>query len=426
MRRRKQKLPGHTRAKATSSNDASLASPGAKLPAPPLVNELIRTPGQALDHSTRSFMEARLGHDFSRVRVHADSRAAESAELVNAEAYTVGDHIAFATESFNPNTEEGRKLLAHELTHVVQQNDEVSSSRGLSISDPAHTAEVEAERVAAGTGFGAAPKLPQTHLSTPALQRAPKKKKKRVSVSLIFDDSQNTKAEAGARSEVTVRATSVEDAKLKLQNLGQPIGTLNVISHGNRSGEIEIFNEAGDDAEWVSISSLGSELKGAFTEGDGPATVDFSGCKIGEVGDELEAFRDDVGAAEAKGNNCWTFTQDVTPLTIDGVDITDPSQIPKGMTAAFDKAMLEQLAGMQSEDGHPVADCIVGLGPKEKANAENLKKIKKLYFANGGRLVATWASPEFNEKWQEGSMCTKNLTTSTEPCKTVKKKAPKK
>jgi hypothetical protein len=277
--------------------------------------------------------------------------------------------------------------------------------------------------VADGVASAGPFQIPQTRLSNPVLQRAPKKKKKRVNVSLVFDDSQNSMAEAGARGDVTVRATSVEDAKAKLQAVGQPIGTLSVISHGSNAGEIEIFNEAGDSAEWVPIGSLSSELKGAFAAGDGPETVDFTGCKIGEAGDELETFREDVGAKEAKGNNCWTFTQDVTPLTIDGTEITDPSQIPKGMEDAVDQALLDQIAGMTSADGHPVGDCIIGLGPKESANKKNLKKLKKLYFENEGRLVATWASPEFNETWQEGSMCTKNLTTTSEPCKVVKKKA---
>jgi hypothetical protein len=432
MGRQRPRLRRTARTKTTSSQQGSL-SPRASLGETAekrktsLVDEQLRSPGQPLDHATRSFMEASLGHDFSQVRVHADNRAAESNRMLNAEAYTVGNHIAFGAASFNPNSEEGRKLLAHELTHVVQQGARVSSSTNISIADPAHASEAEASRVAENISSAGAFQIPQTRVSNAVLQRAPKKKKKRVDVALVFDDSQNTMAEAGARAKVTVRATSVEDAKQKLATLGEPIGTLHVLSHGSREGEVEIFNEAGDESEWVSISSLGSELNGAFTVGDGPQTVDFSGCKIGEAGDVLEQFREDVGAREAKGNNCWTFTQDATPLTLDdGTEITDASQIPKGMMDVFNERLLEQIAGMTSEDGHPVGNCIVGLGPKEGANKANLKKLKKLYFANEGRLVATWASPDFNETWQEGSMCTKNLTTTTEPCKVVKKKAPKK
>jgi len=67
-------------------------------------------------------MESRIGHDFSQVRVHADARAAESAGAVNALAYTVGQDIVFGPGRYAPQTSEGRRLLAHELTHVVQQH----------------------------------------------------------------------------------------------------------------------------------------------------------------------------------------------------------------------------------------------------------------------------------------------------------------
>jgi hypothetical protein len=66
-------------------------------------------------------MESRFDFDFSRVRIHIDESAAESANSVNALAYTTGNDIVFAKEWYRPNTLEGQKLLAHELTHVIQQ-----------------------------------------------------------------------------------------------------------------------------------------------------------------------------------------------------------------------------------------------------------------------------------------------------------------
>jgi uncharacterized protein DUF4157 len=89
--------------------------------APPIVHEVLRSPGQPLDPETRAFMEPRLGHDFSSVRVHADAKAEESAQAVNARAYTVGQDIVFGSGEFAPGTQEGRSLLTHELVHVVQQ-----------------------------------------------------------------------------------------------------------------------------------------------------------------------------------------------------------------------------------------------------------------------------------------------------------------
>jgi hypothetical protein len=89
--------------------------------AAPLVGDVLSSAGQPLDSDTRRFFAARFGHDFANVRVHADAAAAESAHSVNALAYTVGRDIVFGAGQYAPNTSIGKRLLAHELTHVVQQ-----------------------------------------------------------------------------------------------------------------------------------------------------------------------------------------------------------------------------------------------------------------------------------------------------------------
>lgn len=81
--------------------------------------------------SMRSFMEPIFGHDFSRVRVHRDGRAAESARELNAQAYTMGTDITFGSYQYAPHTEDGRRLLAHELTHVVQQSSGTAGAGGV-------------------------------------------------------------------------------------------------------------------------------------------------------------------------------------------------------------------------------------------------------------------------------------------------------
>jgi hypothetical protein len=95
---------------------------------PPIVHEVLRSPGQPLDPATRAFMEPRFGHDFSQVKIHADVKAAKSAHTLHAAAYTVGRDIVFGVGQFALHTGEGRKLLAHELTHVVQQKEVVPSA----------------------------------------------------------------------------------------------------------------------------------------------------------------------------------------------------------------------------------------------------------------------------------------------------------
>jgi len=91
--------------------------------APNVVHDVLRSTGQQLDTSTRSFMEPRFGHDLSRVRVHNDREAASSAEAIGARAYTVREHIVFGPQQYDMATGDGRRLLAHELAHVLQSPD---------------------------------------------------------------------------------------------------------------------------------------------------------------------------------------------------------------------------------------------------------------------------------------------------------------
>jgi len=137
------------------------------------VQNVLRTPGAPLHANVRTPMERAFNHDFSRVRVHHDSAAGDSARLVGARAYTVGDHIAFGAGAYEPSTEAGRRLLAHELAHTIQQRDSGAElAPSLEIGSADSPAEGEADRVAdaviagkpAGTiGRGAAVVARQRH-----------------------------------------------------------------------------------------------------------------------------------------------------------------------------------------------------------------------------------------------------------------------
>lgn len=112
---------------ARNQEDEPLAqrvSAGANVLAAPTVADQSGTalgPGRLLDPSVRAFFEPRFGHDFSRVRVHTDARATESAQALDARAYTLGQHVVFGAGEYAPRTDAGKRLLAHELTHTVQQ-----------------------------------------------------------------------------------------------------------------------------------------------------------------------------------------------------------------------------------------------------------------------------------------------------------------
>ena len=85
------------------------------------VESVVASPGRPLDPETRRYMESHIGFDFGKVRVHTDDRAARSARGLGAKAYTLGGHVVFSAGRYAPKSSEGRRLLAHELTHVVQQ-----------------------------------------------------------------------------------------------------------------------------------------------------------------------------------------------------------------------------------------------------------------------------------------------------------------
>ena len=156
----------------------------------PTVLETLRSPGQPLDAATRVLMESRLGHDFSRVRIHADAGAAESASAVHALAYTIGRNVVFGEGHYAPGTPAGARLLAHELAHTLQQG-EVSGPLRL-VED--ERLELEAERVAGGVVNGwptrpvaSGPMLQRQAAPETARRKAKPKKLKILQVNLYVD-----------------------------------------------------------------------------------------------------------------------------------------------------------------------------------------------------------------------------------------------
>lgn len=116
------------------------------------IRAVVGSAGRPLDPDVRAEMEGRLGHDFTDVRIHTDHEAQDSARSVNARAYTVGHDIAFQADAYQPRSEDGRRTLAHELTHVIQQRagavDGTPAPGGIRISDPSDRYEQEAAATA--------------------------------------------------------------------------------------------------------------------------------------------------------------------------------------------------------------------------------------------------------------------------------------
>lgn len=121
-------------------------SPSNGMAAPSIVKEVIASQGQPLDGDTKSFMEERLGHNFQNVQIHNDSSAHRSSAEINALAYTHENHIAFGAGRYQPNTYAGKKLLAHELAHVKQQQTGAKSN-------VVHKADLTSPRLAGNALF---------------------------------------------------------------------------------------------------------------------------------------------------------------------------------------------------------------------------------------------------------------------------------
>jgi len=115
---------------------------------PPIVHEVLRSPGQPLAQDVRAVFVPHFGLDFSAVRVHTDAKAAESARSVNALAYTVGQDVVFGAGQYAPQLPAGRRLIAHELTHTVQQRGASAAIQpaALNVGTPSDATEQEAQQ----------------------------------------------------------------------------------------------------------------------------------------------------------------------------------------------------------------------------------------------------------------------------------------
>ena len=200
---------------------------------PAIVHEVLRSSGQPLDATTRTYMEPRFGHDFSQVRVHANAQAAKSARSVNALAYTVGNDVVFADGQYAASIRAGHRLLAHELTHVVQQNG-VNSGRQmpgkLTINQPGDAFEQEADAVAGRVMAGERASALLTP-GRPALQRqtpgdnAEKKPPEKKEAGEVVAEGLKTVAAQAADNNPQVKKVIIDPIKDQLKGQWNRLGT---------------------------------------------------------------------------------------------------------------------------------------------------------------------------------------------------------
>ena len=200
---------------------------------PPIVHEALSSPGKPLDSATRAFMEPRFAHDFSDVRIHANGRAAHSSHAVDAVAYTVGADIAFGPGQYAPHTPQGRWLLAHELTHVVQQSGASGGGQmpsRLTINQPGDALEQEADasagRVMAGVHASASltPSRPTLQRQTPGGD-AEKKLPEKNEAGEVIAEGLSTVAEQAKDNNPQVKKVIIDPIKNRLKGQWNRLGT---------------------------------------------------------------------------------------------------------------------------------------------------------------------------------------------------------
>jgi len=206
---------------------------------------LVRSPGgggERLSPATRSFFEPRFGYDFSRVRVHTDPRAAEVAESLNARAFTRGNDVVFGPGSYSPDTDCGKRLIAHELIHLIQQ--ERSESHGDSVhrkangsAAPSGLACIVARGEGHASGVDLLFGLSSTSLTTESEEVIARFAGEWIAGGSQTDVSVDGYASTDGPEELNWRLSCdrAEEARDRLIKNGIPVGKIKTIAHGETS-----------------------------------------------------------------------------------------------------------------------------------------------------------------------------------------------
>ncbi len=271
------------------SNNKSLNGKTGVPAVPANVNEVLNAPGKSMDPKVQTSLEKDFHLPLDHVRVHTGPRAAESARSLNANAYTVGPHMVFGEGRYNPESSEGKKLLAHELTHVVQQSGAVKgSSAGQSntaVTSPSHSSETQASQAASNVMAGRNVEGISEH--PVSIQREPANKEEANKESQFDLDRTQSPFLASAFGSVTIdgfetgKATisAANNKKLKetaksiITQLKQfPGSTVRVVGHTDAVG-VEKKNSAlglrRAEATAAALKAMGVPAKAIVTKSEG-------------------------------------------------------------------------------------------------------------------------------------------------------------
>jgi len=347
------------------------SSSGVGTSAPASVQATLSASGQPLDPSVRSTMERRFAHRFSDVRVHRDSSAASSANDLDANAYTVGRHIVFGAGRYEPGSNRGQALLAHELAHVVQSSGirEPSVIRRQQKTDtPTVTQQTTQNSAVQNAGANNA-QVGAAAATTP----------RRDFVFIMGADKKGTNNPFYDLAEKYFRAhipgatfnTSTRNLADLLSwistNVHDPIGNIYIVSHANEDGTLSFALDSADPDAKISVAELreavhpsggaASSLADVSKQIDAATKIHVKGCDIGRTQEMVELLDEAFGGFGT-----------VTAPTHEQVYGTDP-QLEKEARAKF-KADVESNHPMPA----PVDPSLKG-ADKRKAAADRRKDL---------------------------------------------------
>jgi len=284
-----------------NSSSTAIATPGIESG----INSL-KGGGQPLPESIRKYFKPRFGYDFSGVRVHADSKASETAKSINAKAFTKGKNIVFGAGQYSPETDTGKLLLAHELTHVLQQKNHESLKKTnlqhpYSVSDNSITSTIQCAREDEAS----------------YLQKRYGTKRRGVITFIMgkdtrdfYDYAEKYWSNKGRADRVVTSAHSFTEIIAYLRNnnnkplFNKPWGEINIIVHGSELGAKMLIRRGG--LEYTTIRALQEAINENTIRAlpdtivDDKTNINLHGCEIGQTKKLLHLISLAFGGADPK------------------------------------------------------------------------------------------------------------------------------
>ena len=322
--------------------------------APPVVHEVLGSAGQPLDPAARAFLEPHFGRSFKDVRIHTDERAAEAAGSVNALAFTVGRDVVFGAGRYEPGTREGQRLLAHELTHVVQQRGMTS---GVMRQSGKHEGDEPIGEVEESLPHQCADDAALDAEYDEWIQYDPKKEAEEAELvnrinkeifgpinqernQIAADSFENFKAKKKAFPTGILESGASPERKKLFDTLSYDWLHSATAEDKERQQKIGVTKPVGD------LSATGKIVPHAFGEHSPPGTIwDYRGTRAQAIGARSDATRNHGTAAMNAGTEDTAWWKDTAWLSSRGAEAKIPG-------SEFDTTIAADIEGQDDVSGY--------------------------------------------------------------------------